>query len=207
MSPIKGQLSAADLLKELESDPDWVARRDEFEQRRLNLRAALAQQQVDIFRDLQEVGIDVDSVWRLIGKTQLSPKVFPVLLDHLFRSYHERILEGIARALGSKAARPVAWDPLIGGIRRGAFTDGVADGVMAAISDMARPTDLPVLIDLITDRAIGSCRIMLVPKLMRSKQSQAREVLYSLRNDPDLTLEICSRLRRAKSQNKLTGER
>ncbi len=66
---------------------------------------------------------------------------------------------------------------------------------MVAISAMARPGDLYCLIDLITDRSLGSHRVFLGRNLMRSKKPEARQTLLNLRDDPELQKEIGARLK------------
>ena len=69
---------------------------------------------------------------------------------------------------------------------------------MVAISDMAQPRDLPTLIDLLSDRSIGTSRIFLVSNLMRSKKPEGRAALLRNQNDPDLEKEIAARLARSR---------
>jgi len=80
-------------------------------------------------------------------------------------------------------------------LKTGALPENAAHGAMAAISAMARPSDLQTLIDLIRDCTLGSLRIYLVGNLMRSKRPEARATLLELRDDPVLRKEIAIRLR------------
>jgi len=70
---------------------------------------------------------------------------------------------------------------------------------MVAISDMAQPSDLETLIDLLSDPSIGGSRIFLVSNLMRSKRPAARTALLRQQDDPDLTGEIKARLAHVRS--------
>jgi hypothetical protein len=73
------------------------------------------------------------------------------------------------------------------------------EGVMAAISDIAQPSDLHTLIDLLSDPLLGPNRIYLVSNLMRSKKPEARSALLRKQSDPDLNREITFRLSRSRS--------
>jgi len=70
---------------------------------------------------------------------------------------------------------------------------------MVAISDMAQPSDLGTLIDLISDQSLGVGRIFLVQNLVRSKKPEARATLLQLQDDPDIAKEITARLSRRPS--------
>jgi hypothetical protein len=122
-------------------------------------------------------------------------RIYPVLLDHLTRPDNPPwLLEWIGRAFGRKSARPIVWDTLVKLIKSHSLEKSAAEGVMVAISDMAQPRDLPTVIDLLTDRTLGTSRIFLVSNLMRSKKPEARAALLQHQDDPDLTKEITARL-------------
>ena len=193
--PRKGPIAAAELLAELGADPDWLAMRAAKDRELVERRARLRAEEQPLLDELASLGIAVESVWRLNSSFESYEAAIPVLLSHLEQPYSPRLREGIARALGSKAARPTAWAPLLAMVRSGALSGEVADGVMAAISAMAQPADLGTLIALIKNRSLGSPRLFLVGNLMRSKKPEARATLAQLEGDPDLHKEIAVRLK------------
>ncbi len=195
MQKRRGPVTAAELAARLEADPDWVARRDARERDRAQREQQSHIEQAPLLSDLQAIGIVVNNVWNLVNTATPYPQALPILLRHLSKQYSERTLEGIARALAVKDARLIAWDHLIASLRKKLFPKEPNDAIMVAIAAMARPTDLECLIDLIKDESLGSCRIFLVRNLMRSKRQEARNVLLSLRDDPDLKREIAARLK------------
>jgi hypothetical protein len=160
------------------------------EQRRL--------EQQPLLKDLAAVGVVVDSVGRLCSFSDPDERIYPVLLDHLTRPYSPHLLEWIGRAFGRKSARPIVWDTLVKLIKSHSLEKSAVEGVMVAISDMAQPRDLATLIDLLSDRSIGTSRIFLVSNLMRSKKPEAREALLRNRDDPDLAKEIMARFARSR---------
>lgn len=194
MNKRRGPITAAEALRQLEADPEWCVRRDAKEAEKAERTRHLTLEQMELLRDLQEAGSEVRSVWDLVNTATPYPKALPVLVDHLIRPYSDRTREGIARALAVKDARPLAWDIMVGLIQSGSLPKEVADGVMIAISAMARPADLSVLIGMLADKRIGSSRIFLVRKLMRSKRPEARQALMNSRADPDLRKEVVARL-------------
>lgn len=191
--------SAADLMARLQSDPDWVAAR-QLEARERAVRATRHRsEQKPILRDLAAAGIAVDNVWDLVMSRGPYENAFPILLCHLRGSYSARTLEGLARALAVRAARSIAWEPMLRMIEEPTLPEGAKSALFVALSAMAKASDVGVLIALIQDRKLGPKRIFFVRNLMRSKRPQARRTLESLQEDPDLHKEIAARLKRCKS--------
>lgn len=149
--------------------------------------------------DLAAVGVAVDRPSRLLENPHPSERIYPVLLNHLTqRDTPEWLLEWIGRAFGRKSARPIVWDTLVNLIKAHSLPKSAVEGVIVAISDMAQPRDLPTLIDLLSDRLIGTSRIFLVSNLMRSKKPEARAALLRNQDDPELAKEIEARLSRSR---------
>jgi len=88
---------------------------------------------------------------------------------------------------------------LVSLIKTHALEVSAAEGVMAAISEMAQPGDADTLIELLSDRSLGPSRVYLVSNLMRSKKQEARFALMRHQIDPDLTKEITARLSRKRT--------
>ncbi|MCP4003809.1 MAG: hypothetical protein GY725_06395 [bacterium] len=107
--PKRESKTAAELMRELEADPKWVAARDERE-RQLRYRAQFyARDEADLVSELQAVGYAVESVWDLVNNephpvlnrrfTGPYGNAYPVLVRHLGVSHLPRVREGIVRAL------------------------------------------------------------------------------------------------------------
>ena len=187
--------TATELMKRLEADPEWVAARDARE-RELAKRVALLMRELsDLCADLAAAGITVKYISDLASMPSSYHEALPVLLNHLRRPYGERALATIVRAFENKAARNLAWDPLLAALHDGAMHGGGIEAAVAAISAMARPDDLHCVLELIADCSLGEARAILVRNLMRSRKPEARKALLDLRNDPDLEKEIAHRLR------------
>ena len=199
MGAIKGPITAAELMAKLRADPQWVAA--DKERARIHAERAEASrlEQKPLLDDLAAIGVSVDRVDRLLSMINPDEGIYPILLDHLGRSYSPMLLEWIGRSFGRKSARPLIWDTLVSMLTSHAIEGPAAEGVMAAISDMASPSDLDTLIDLVTDQSLGIGRIYLVRNLMRSKKPEARATLQRLQNDPDLHVEITARLKASRA--------
>ncbi len=191
---------ADELLERLTADPEWLARGTARDRDLAEREEQSRREQATLLADLAAAGIHVSNVWDLVNTSKPYPRALPVLLAHVSRPYSDGILEGIARALAVKEARPIAWETLLAALRNGSAPKRVADGMMVALSTMARPSDLEMLIDVISDPSFGSQRVFLVANLMRSKRHIARETLGNLKDDPDLKVEIDARLKRSTKQ-------
>ena len=197
MTKTDGLATVSDLIAQMNADPEWVAKRAEEQRLRAEQIERLRQEQAPLVAALAEVGIKVRSVWDLVKTSSPDPNAFPILLEHIGRPYSSKIIEGIARSLAVRSARTVAWEPMLKLARSlpDDWDEYTRDSLFVAISAMARPDDLPVLISLISDVGMGSHRLFFVRNLMRSKRAEARETLLRLKGDPDLRKEIAARLR------------
>jgi hypothetical protein len=187
-------ITAAELMRQLEADPGWIAHRDERERLQHQAQARLERDARPLIAALQDVGVNVESVWDLVNSSEPYPVAIPVLVQHLDRPYEARNREGIARALAVRDAKKLAWDKVLNIIETqwAELPKDLRDGLMIALSGMAGPDDAPKLIELISDRRLGPSRIFLVSVLVRSRRPDAREALLRLKDDPDLRTEIAA---------------
>ena len=190
----RGWITAQEYAARLAADPAYQEMRNAKDAAQAKLVEQRAREMQPLLDDLAAVGVIVDRPSRLLEMPDPGERIYPVLLDHLTRSYNPWLLEWIGRAFGCKSARPVVWDTLVNLIKSHSLEKPAVEGVMVAISDMAQPRDLPTLIDLLSDRTLGTSRIFLVSNLMRSKKPEARDALLRHKDDPDLTTEITARL-------------
>ena len=72
------------------------------------LAAACAADERALLGELREAGIRVTSVWDFVAEGGAPPKAVPILVSHLSVDHHERIWQGIVRALSVKHARAYA---------------------------------------------------------------------------------------------------
>ena len=192
-------MTAGGLLAQQADDPAHQAARRERDQWLGEVAEQRRREQLPLLKDLAAVGVTVDWVGSLQGIPDPDTRIYAVLLDHLRKPYSPWLLEWIGRAFGRKTARPIVWDTLITLIKTYALEGRAVEGVMVAISDMAQPSDLHTLIDLLSDPSLGTSRVYLVSNLMRSKRPEARTALLRNQADPDLTKEIAARLARSRS--------
>lgn len=196
MEIARGGMTAGQLLARLATDPQYQAMRNARDRELSELAQQRLREQLPLLKQLAALDIVVDWVGRLLEMSNLDERIYPVLLDHLRKPYSPWLLEWIGRAFGRKAARPIVWNTLVSLIKTHALEVSAAEGVMAAISEMAQPGDADTLIELLSDRSLGPSRVYLVSNLMRSKKQEARFALMRHQIDPDLTKEITARLSR-----------
>jgi hypothetical protein len=198
MESKRGGMTAGELLAQQATDPLYQAARSAKNWDLAQIAEQRRREQQPLLNDLSAAGVIVDWVGQLCSNPDPDERIYRVLLDHLAKPYSPWLLEWIGRAFARKSARPIVWDTLVDVIKTHALDERATGGVMAAISDMAQPSDLAILIELLSDPSLGSSRVFLVGNLMRSRRPAARDALLRHQDDPDLTKEITSRLSRTR---------
>jgi hypothetical protein len=94
------------------SDAAYKAGLAEQRHRVEELAAACAVDEHVLVRELRDHGIDVTSVWDFIASGGAPPPAIPILVAHLTMDHHQRIWEGIVRALAVNHARGAAFAAL-----------------------------------------------------------------------------------------------
>ena len=105
--------TAAELLKELEKDPEYQKRlnKKEGELRAKKEKRDLARK--PILKDFEKIGIVVNSEWDLAINSKSSALAIPVILSHLDGNYERFIKEGLYRSLRTPFAKGLAGKKLI----------------------------------------------------------------------------------------------
>lgn len=178
----------------------------EREAARRTRAARLRIEETPILEDLRKVGIDVESVWELVNRSDPYPKAISVLLKHLPQPYQDRTREGIARALAVPEPEVIkAWPflldqyrcaPIGKGIKAPGETEifdlGAKDGLACTLSAAVTDSTLEQMIALLKDPQHGSSRILLLSSLRYSKNPLAFQALQELVFVPELAEEILS---------------
>lgn len=189
------RITAQELAEKLESDPEWVARRDRRDAEFRYKRDQLLLEQLPIIKDLQAVGVDYENLGDMLHSHHPYPAAIPILLKHLQLPYSDSLRAMIARCLATKEA-VFAWDFLVDAYRKEPLTreerdSRTKDGLAAAISATMAPNRIEDLITLISDSDQGPSRVLLLsPLRRRAKNVRIRQVLEKFISDPDLEKEI-----------------
>jgi len=194
--------TAAELMAELNSDPEYLARKAEKEEARQKLLAQRAKEAAPVVAALRTAGIEVQSIWDLSDGGKAYPEAIPVLFEQLKYDYPDHVREGILRALATPDARG-RWDELVGIFEYNTanLSPEIRYVAALALSGAADETVLDDVIRLAQDKRLGFDRVPLLLALVRSKTPKAKMVLLELRDDPDLGKEI-KKMRRLERHQK-----
>src|SRR5262245_25354955 len=128
------KITAAELMAQLNADPDFVARKKAQDEAIRSKAEEHARAEAPLVQVLNAVGVPVSSVWDLVNAGRKRPSrtfristdppeavwdwldanggcyasILPLLLDHLQRPYPDPVRAGIARALAIPEAK-FAW--------------------------------------------------------------------------------------------------
>ncbi len=190
------KLTAAELIEQLNADPDFAARRAREDGERQRCAEEWRRAESPLVDELQASGVAVESAWDLVNTSASYSTALPILLKHLERPYPAAIREGIARALAVPEAAFgfVALQRLY----RQESEERVKSGLAAAIAATVNDETIDALIALAKDASHGSSRLLLLSALARSIDPRARAALVELGTDPDLHKEVGVVLRRLK---------
>ena len=110
--PRSKRVTAAELMAELEANPEWVARRHAKEREREEHRKVCVADERRLVREIRDAGYDIDSVWDLVNNTPHPvlerrflgeyPDAYPILVRHLSVPHRKETREGLIRALTVK---------------------------------------------------------------------------------------------------------
>lgn len=137
---------------------------------------------------LRRCGLNVSSVWRLVNTSEVYGDAVPVLIEMLGKVEDLGEVEGIARALTVKEARPLAAPPLIAKFRRliddrseraGAVRWAIANA-LTVVADKELTDDI---VELLALPESGSARQMLALALGKLKAEKAVPLLIELLKD------------------------
>lgn len=181
--------TAGELIAELESNSDYLARKAKIEKERDQYERWYREQEKPIIDALKESGIDVQFVMDLYRNKNIQHEIaIPILFSHLEMSYPEPIRDELARALGIKNV-PGLFDRL-----RESFLKEKSENVKDALADSLAYTatrrDIPSVVELLRNPSNGSSRIFLLRVLRRSRQPECKKILEELKSDPELEREI-----------------
>ncbi len=183
--------TAEQVAAELEADSSYRKMRDKKQALAAAAQAAMGEAEAPLVRALNDVGVEVTSVWDLVNTAAPYPSAIPVLLEHLQHNYPPQVREGIARSLAVTEAS-WAWDVLLSLFSRepAGGRPNVRWALACALSAAATDDVIDRVIELVRDPSVGEDRLILLHALVRSKKALATQVLEDLRGDPQLAREI-----------------
>jgi len=181
----RGSKTAAELVAELEADPEYVAQREQRDDELRRKEAEWRRAEAPLVEELRGAGFEVDSTWDLVNTSTPYPAALPILLEHLKRPYPDRVREGIARALAVRDAR-FGWETLARLYGQEEAGTDAKDGLAVALAAASDDEVVDEVISLARDRVHGESRLLLLRRLKRSRAAQARAALEEFAGDPVL---------------------
>jgi len=182
--------TAEELMSQLESDPEWVAQRDERDRQR---RRRVEQNRHDaepLRRELCELGLQVESVADLYNRRMPYTPAIPLLIEWLPRIENPDVKESLVRALSVPEARPSAATPMIREFSAAHDSSGL--GLRWAIGNslavVADDSVFEQIAELAQDRRWGRAREMIAVALgnMDTHRDEAINVLRRLLDDEEV---------------------
>src|SRR5688572_14653941 len=123
MTSKKEKITAGELSRQLETNPEYQKMIREKEERMKILKEELDKDEEGLIEEIKNKGIKIESVWDLVNNvkrpfldnkfTGQYQQAYPILVAHLDKPHHLRIREGIIRALTEKGAKEIAKDKLL----------------------------------------------------------------------------------------------
>ena len=146
--------------------------------------AIYAREHGELVADLKRSGLYVVDIWSWVnGSTPIAAE--PILLRHLERCTHERLKEGITRALMQKSFKNTA-SVLIEQFAT-SLDDSTRWAMAHAVAYLGFPKkSWPQILALASNRSYGRGRQYLVQRLHRIKLPQVEPLLIDLVDDPDV---------------------
>ena len=197
-------MTAAELMRELEADPDFRARSAQQERERAEREAEFRRAADPVLRDLEAAGIETSDFGRFVNRPfpgVLEPSTFdevaalPILTRWLPRIADTRVKETIVRHIKRKEAGPQAASLLL---REFAVTqdEGLGWVIGDAIATVADRSHFDEILALAADKRHGHARSPLVGMLWRFKSDAADQVLTSSVANRDTAFDAMSAARR-----------
>ena len=187
------RITAAELMAELESNPQWSAKKQERDEALRARALELAAVAAPLMDSLRMIGAPVkESVWDLVNTRANYDFALPVLMEHLSRDYPDEILEGIARAMAVRRAAPFRPQLIQLLYANRGHHRGICDGLAVAIAASTSPANVMETLTLARDRSLGRVRVLLLRPLRRFRNPLIRQAIAELSRDPDLAKEIGS---------------
>ncbi|HEX2100238.1 MAG TPA: hypothetical protein VHF69_06235 [Candidatus Synoicihabitans sp.] len=184
-------MTAAELLKELENDDEYVKRRALLDAADRAHAANLAQAERPLIEALEAAGIRVRTVWEL-DPTKVDPtkakRAAEILLDHLGRPYPAVIRDGIARALAD-CGSSVPWRTMKR-LYEAERDEWVRQGLATAVAATARPSDVDELLAMVRDRRNGASRALMIETLGVMRGADLATDLSDVGDDPEIAHEL-----------------
>jgi len=175
--------SAAELMAELQKDPEYQARIQRLEQQKRENAASYGKAAEPILRALGAIGFSVGTVGELLRHGRRNYRAaIPTLLKWLPQISDRHVKEDIIRTLSVPWAKPAAARVLIDEFRK-TEDKGIRWALANGLEVVADDTVFDEIVELVRDKECGMARQMLAVALGNMKDRRAVAVLVDLLGD------------------------
>jgi hypothetical protein len=178
----KGLVSAADLLKQLQADPTFVAQAEERDKIRRDVIRDNREAAAPVIAELVALGFSIESLAELRDRGTECGAAVPVLMRWLPEVQNLDVKQDIVRCLSIPSARPRAAPVLIAEFRnsRDETPTGLRWAIGNALDVVADDSVFDDMVELAKERAYGKAREMVVLALGNMTDPRAPRVLVDL---------------------------
>ncbi len=147
-----------------------------------------------VVESLRSGGVEVDSIWDLLGTKRRCAVAIPILIEHLAGNYFPSTKEVIARALAAQRARPAAALPIIREfLSLEPHSEGEEQfkwGIGYALGDTGDDSVFDEIAAILRDKSHGGARSGLIFALpnMRRRREEAFQLALELAGDEDASV-------------------
>ena len=196
---LKQRITAGELKKQLESDPQWLAekltRDAEFQLKAQQIKELAA----PLEREIRDAGVDIASYRDVIDKPPNFPAAIPILIRHMQMGKYPELTRGfMAQAIAMKEANKY-WHDLVALFKNEVarnLESHFANGLAVAIGRSYKEPELQQLISLCENPIYGFNRIWFADGLRKSKSTSAESALTRVSNDPQIGKQVTRWMRK-----------
>lgn len=182
-------MTAAELMAELEGDPEWVAGREQEDREREGRMEVYDRAAALLRGELAQAGFEVESIDDLRHRGGNYEAAIPILLEWLPRTDDADVKESIVRNLTVQWAKPRAAPLLVDEFRRAGDAShemGLRWAIGNALAEVADDSVFEEVAVLAKDPRWGRSREMLALALANMKDPRAVKVLRDLLADEEV---------------------
>jgi HEAT repeat protein len=168
---------------------------------RLALEKELNKEELDLVKELNLIGQNINSVWDLVNSKQSYQDAIPILLAYVTKDFHDRNREGIVRALAVKEAIGKASPVLLDEYNKipkdkMLLRWSIGNTIYTTVSE----SDVERILLIVQDKENGMSRQMFVAALGKVKSEKVEDVLIKLLDDDEVAAHALEALVRMKSK-------
>jgi len=189
MNKRKGPMTAAELIAELNKDPEYRSRLERQEQERAEAFRRYQNLAEPVLHDLAAAGFTgIETIGDLRNLGSPYPEAIPILLKWLPRIADSHVREDLVRALSVPWAEPAAVPVLIAEFKKrvGDGDEALLWAIANALEVVADDTVFEEISELALDEKYGKAREMLVLALAKMRAPTATHVLIKLLEDEEV---------------------